>query len=132
MKSTTHIQPIRDLLFALRIALFDTQVKALLLISFSQIGFATVIYHWLEKWSWVDAFYFSVITIATVGYGDLAPKTDLGKLFTVGYILLGIGMFVTTTATLASKLLIAMSEHAKSRQESPHSPIDKINKNDAQ
>lgn len=65
-------------------------------------------YHFVEKWSWIDAFYFSVITIATVGYGDFSPQTNLGKLFTVGYILVGIGLFVTTTATLASQMLFAM------------------------
>ena len=35
---------------------------------------------------------FSVITLATVGYGDFAPRTTLGKLFTVGYVLVGVGL----------------------------------------
>lgn len=52
----------------------------------------TVIYHYLEDWRWFDAFYFSVITLSTVGYGDFSPQTDAGKLFTIVYIFTGIGI----------------------------------------
>jgi len=41
------------------------------------------------SWSFVDALYFSMVTISTVGYGDLTPTTRFSKLFTVCYILLG-------------------------------------------
>ncbi len=108
MKSLSPLAPVRDLTYAIKVAFQQAQVKILLLLSFSQISLATVFYHFVEKWSWIDAFYFSVITIATVGYGDFSPQTNLGKLFTVGYILVGIGLFVTTTATLASQMLFAM------------------------
>ncbi len=52
----------------------------------------TVFYHLVEKFSWVDAYYFSVITLATVGYGDLTPTTTAGKIFTTFYILIGVGI----------------------------------------
>jgi hypothetical protein len=42
----------------------------------------------------VDAFYFSVTALTTVGLGDLAPKTAIGKLFTVVYIFAGIGIIL--------------------------------------
>ncbi len=61
-----------------------------LVIVFLLIG--TVFFAHIEGWRYVDAFYFSAITLSTVGYGDLAPKTDLGKIFTVFYLLLGIGL----------------------------------------
>lgn len=56
------------------------------------IATATVVYHWLEDWSWVDSLYFSVVAVTTVGFGDLAPTTDGAKLFTVAYILIGLGI----------------------------------------
>ena len=56
------------------------------------IGIGTVFYHLVEGWRWVDAYYFSVVTLATVGYGDLSPKTDVGKIFTTFYIFAGVGM----------------------------------------
>lgn len=46
----------------------------------------TVVYHYLEDWSWVDAFYFSAVAGSTVGFGDLSPTTNGSKLFTVVYI----------------------------------------------
>lgn len=49
-------------------------------------------YHFVEEWSWLDSFYFSVITLTTVGYGDMAPQTDIGKVFTMVYLITGIGI----------------------------------------
>jgi hypothetical protein len=49
------------------------------------IGLGTVVYHFTEHWSWLDAYYFSVVTLATVGYGDLVPHTAFAKLFTTIY-----------------------------------------------
>ncbi len=52
----------------------------------------TVFYHFIENLKWIDALYFSVITLTTVGYGDISPQTDIGKLFTIVYILVGLGI----------------------------------------
>ncbi len=52
----------------------------------------SVVYHYIEDWSWIDSIYFSVITLTTVGYGDLAPQTDTGKIFTIFYVLTGVGL----------------------------------------
>jgi voltage-gated potassium channel Kch len=56
------------------------------------IGLGTIVYHIVEKFPWVDAYYFSVVTLATVGYGDLSPHTTFGKVFTTFYILTGVGI----------------------------------------
>lgn len=52
----------------------------------------TSFYHIFEGWSWIDSIYFSVITLTTIGYGDLAPTTPLSKIFTMVYIFVGIGI----------------------------------------
>ncbi len=49
-------------------------------------------YHSIEDLRWIDALYFSTITLTTIGYGDIAPVTDAGKLFTMFYAVLGIGI----------------------------------------
>lgn len=59
------------------------------------LAIGTVVYHFVEKLSWVDAYYFSVVTLATVGYGDITPQTDFGKIFTTFYILAGVGIITT-------------------------------------
>jgi len=59
-----------------------------------------VFYHIVEKLSWLNAYYFSVVTLSTVGYGDIVPHTDAGKIFTTFYIFVGVGIittFITTT-----------------------------------
>jgi hypothetical protein len=55
----------------------------------------TVVYHYLEDWSWVDSFYFSAVAVTTVGFGDLTPTTDGAKLFTVAYIFAGIAIITS-------------------------------------
>jgi hypothetical protein len=52
------------------------------------IASGTIIIKYLENWTWVNAFYFVVATSATVGYGDIAPKSEIGRLFTSVFILL--------------------------------------------
>jgi hypothetical protein len=49
-----------------------------------------IFYHVVEKFSWVNAYYFCVVTLSTVGYGDITPHTDAGKIFTTFYIIIGV------------------------------------------
>jgi Ion channel len=86
-------------------ALREPHIVILLAMTFSLIACATVFYHWQEGWRWLDAAYFSVVTIASVGYGDLAPKTDGGKLFTILYVFTGIGLFVASATALANHII---------------------------
>ena len=52
------------------------------------------VYNYLEGWSYLDSLYFAAITLSTVGYGDFSPQTDLGKLFTIIYIGIGVGLIL--------------------------------------
>ena len=72
----------------------NNEYRKLLLITSIIIGFGTTFYHYIEVWSWIDTAYFSVITLTTIGYGDFSPATDLGKLFTIGYIVIGVGVIL--------------------------------------
>lgn len=97
--------PLRHLLYGLKAALGDARIQTLLALTFTLIGVAAVFYSLVEKWSFVDALYFAVVTIATIGYGDFTPHTVIGKLFTIVYVMSGIGLFVTTAAAVAESLL---------------------------
>lgn len=64
---------------------------------------STVFFRLVEGWGWVDAYYFSVVTMATVGYGDLAPATDLGKIGATVLIFLGIGTLAVLVQQIAEQ-----------------------------
>ncbi|MBE99186.1 potassium channel family protein [Flavobacterium coralii] len=64
------------------------------------LAIGTVAYHFIEGWGIIDSLYFSVVTLTTIGFGDLSPKTDAGKLFTIAYIIMGIGVILHFINTL--------------------------------
>ena len=70
----------------------DKTYRGLIISTFSILFTGTLVYHFVEGWRWLDSFYFSVITLTTVGYGDFSPQTDFGKIFSIFYIISGIGI----------------------------------------
>ena len=62
----------------------------------------TIFYSTVEGWGALDALYFSVSTLATIGCGDLHPTTPLSKVFTMIYIVLGVGVFVAFITKVSS------------------------------
>lgn len=60
---------------------------------FSLIIISSIFYHLVEKWKWLDCVYFTVVTMATVGYGDYTPTTNTAKIYTMALIVVGIGLF---------------------------------------
>lgn len=75
----------------------------------------TSFYATFEDWSLVDSLYFSVMTLTTVGYGDLAPTTDVSKIFTTVYVLSGGGIVVA----FLNKLYSSRGHHGSARGKHP-------------
>ncbi len=97
--------PLRSLGGGISAAFGSPRVQVLIAMTAILIGTASVFYHFAEGWNWLDSVYFSVITISTIGYGDFSPKTDLGKLFTIFYVLTGLGLFVATASAIADRIV---------------------------
>jgi hypothetical protein len=60
-----------------------------------------VAYWLLEGLRPLDALYLSVITLTTIGYGDPAPETAVGKVFTMAFALVGVGILLAFVSMIA-------------------------------
>ena len=93
------------LLRLVRLAITRPVTRALLALIVPVVIGGTFFFRFVERMSWIDAFYFIIVTLTTVGFGDLVPQTRLGKLFTVFYIILGIGMVAAFFTDLAQAII---------------------------
>jgi len=78
----------------------DKEYRDLLFTTMIILALGSTVYHFIEGWSWIDSLYFSVITLTTIGYGDFSPQTNAGKLFTIFYILIGLGIILSFINTV--------------------------------
>lgn len=88
----------------------------ILMIVIGAIGFRLI-----EQFTWLDSFYTSAQTVTTVGYGDLAPTTALGRLFAIFLMLTGVGtvlyaLTVLAQAVIQSEILEAFDLRRKLRE----------------
>jgi len=70
----------------------DRDFRALFFWVIGILAMGTWFYMRVEHWRPLDALYFTVTTLTTVGYGDFYPHTDAGKIFTIFYIFVGLGL----------------------------------------
>ena len=77
------------------------------------VALGTVFFHYVEGWSWLDSYFFTVITISTVGYGKLVPVTPLGMIGTTVFIFVGLGVFVVAIQQFAEFHMRKREKHAE-------------------
>ena len=94
----------------------DKQYRDLLITSLIILMMGTLVYHHLEGWDYIDSLYFSVITLTTVGYGDFSPQTSGGKLFTIFYIFIGLGMILSFLHTVFDHFNKERQEYHKPKE----------------
>ena len=95
---------------AIRDSFADHRFRVLFILAIFVLGLGTIFYHIVEGFRYIDAFYFSVTTLATIGYGDFAPVTDLGKVFTIFYIFTGLGIIAAFINTLSQRQIKSQME----------------------
>jgi hypothetical protein len=77
------------------------------------IMLGTVGFTGIEGMSFIDAFYLGVVTITTVGYGDIIPNTNTGKIFATFLIVMGVGTFLGMVASATEMMLNRREKHAR-------------------
>ena len=66
-----------------------------------------------EGMSFSEAFYFAIVTMSTVGYGDLSPQSAPGRILAMVMIITGVGTFMTVVAEGADMLMASREDHAR-------------------
>jgi len=69
------------------------------------IGLGTVLFRFLEPFTWIQAFYFTVSTMTTVGFGDLVPSSDGTRLVAALYMLVAVSLYVSFITFWGTHLL---------------------------
>lgn len=110
------MRPFKAFVVAIRAQLHDDAFRATLVLLVVLLVTGTIVYPILEGWSLLDSLYFCVVTLATVGYGDFHPVTDLGKLFTIVYILTGVGVLVVFASRVVNVMVTERSKTLRQRE----------------
>ena len=113
---------VRSFVTAVRRGLSDPTFRALASLVVILLVGGTVFYWRVEGWSVLDSLYFSVITLTTVGYGDLAPAAALSKVFTMIYVLLGLGILVSFVSIVAGHAVDARVERKEGKERMDDGP----------
>ena len=93
------------------------RLRVLAAVALSILAVGTAGYVVLEDATLLDAFYMTLITLTTVGFGEIIELDATGRLFTIGLISAGVVGFATTVALLAQLVQEgALGERGKQRR----------------
>jgi hypothetical protein len=91
----------RKLIQALRTGFADPTFRGTVQLALVLILAGTLFYARVEHWTLFHSLYFSVTTLTTVGYGDFTPQTEVGRAFTMFYVLIGLGVVLSLVTQIA-------------------------------
>ena len=99
------------------------ELVALVILSLMLVYLAACGIHYFEKETQPEAFgsifgsmWWAIVTLTTVGYGDVYPATPGGKIFTALVTLIGVGLIAIPSGLLASVLTEARAERRKTEK----------------
>ena len=101
---------------AIRRGWSDPVFRSLMALAAILLVAGTFLYHRVEGWTLFQSLYFSVITLTTVGYGDFSPATFAGRLFTIFYVIFGVGIIVALITRIASNAAEGRAERAEEKR----------------
>lgn len=94
------------------------------------LGSGSAIFHALENWTWIESFYFTVATVTTVGYGDIAPTSDETRLAASLYILFSVIIGAAIIRYLMGALVKAQAQNRIAKRGSKETNDDPISEAD--
>lgn len=93
------------------------RIRIVLMAVLASLLLGTVTFHLLEGWSILDSLYVTAQTVTTVGFGDLTPRTTLGRIFASAFMVVGVGIVLyaltSTVQSIVHSELFAQYGHSR-------------------
>jgi voltage-gated potassium channel len=93
------------------------RIRIVLLAVLAAIALGTIIFHLVEGWSILDSLYVTAQTVTTVGFGDITPRTALGRAFATVFMIVGVGIVLyaltSTVQSIVHSELFARYGHSR-------------------
>jgi voltage-gated potassium channel len=90
----------RPTVMTLRVRLITGIVVFAALLAMGTVGYMAI-----ERWSFMDALFMTVITVTTVGYGEVQPLDTSGRIFTIFLVLFGVGTAIYLLTTFVALVI---------------------------
>jgi voltage-gated potassium channel len=81
------------------------RIRIVLMAVVGAIALGTVVFHLVEGWSILDSLYVTVQTVTTVGFGDLTPRTTLGRAFATFFMMVGVGIVLYSLTSVVQAIV---------------------------
>ena len=92
------------------------RIRFALIVLFLVVTAGTLLFHLIEGYDLVSSLYFTVVTMTTVGYGDIVPTTSVGMLLSVVTIFAGVGIFGLLVGSVTEFLVEGQIQRALGRR----------------
>ena len=83
-------------------------------------------FRFMSNYTWVDALYMTVITITTVGFGEVQPLDDVSKIFTI-FLILNSVVIVGYALTIITEFILSRNNIEELKQKKMQKKIDALN-----
>lgn len=95
-----------------RVARTKVRLQISVIVSVLWLFLGMFVIHQIERWDYLDSFYYSVMTLTTVGLGDFVPASRSGTVFSFFYCMVGLGLIALLVTAIGE-----FSEAVKNKAE---------------